>query len=89
MKTVKLTPGTTVLTRDPGDRDPENPWTGWTRYTVEEGDEITMVVERKGVSHSTMNGGGFDFYGHCPFSYLEMQVRTTLSRPESSTFQEV
>lgn len=74
-----LTTGTTVVVTDDE---------GVTRYVVQDGDDLQMAVTHVGPSHSTMNGGGFDFYGHCPVTGVKMSVRTTLARPATMTFKE-
>jgi len=77
-KTVTITAGTVVYVTD---EDNEV-----TRYVVEDGDTLEMVIERKGCCHSTMTGGGHDYYGYCPHSLLGMRVRTSFSRDERVCF---
>ena len=76
--TYRLAPGTTVVVADEdGSRS---------RHTVEPFEEIDMVITSVVGPHSTMNGGGFDHYGHCPITGLSMLVRTTFKPPAHTTF---
>lgn len=75
--TYTLKPGTTVVITEDGERY---------RHTVEVFEDIEMTIDRIGGAHATMNGGGRDYFGHCPHTGYEMLVRTTFARPESETF---
>jgi hypothetical protein len=75
--TYRLTAGTTVVCKDDE---------GYHRHTVEAFEEIDIEITSVGCSHSTMNGGGSDHYGRCPWTGMKMSVRTTFSRPASATF---
>lgn len=89
---VTLTPGTRVGL----DTDERFDWGGIKKdwFVVGEGDGDLLtgnefrITGRMG-PHSTMNGGGYDYFMECTQSLIRATVRTTFKRNESLTFNSV
>lgn len=84
--TVYLREGVSILLREAhADTDVE-----WDRIPyAEDISDVPFTVERIGVSHATMNGGGRDYmlveYAD-GYPMWNVRVRTTFANPESAVF---
>jgi hypothetical protein len=91
-KTVRVRQGVTVVTRDPAEAEHEgwDAWTGWKQYEADaDFAACDLTVERVGVSHATLNGGGRDYLLRCPVTGIDVWARTTMATPETEIFEEV
>lgn len=85
--TVRIAAGTSVLVWDGESYHADGVLAGYQQYERMIWDDPNgLTVQTVGVSHSTMNGGGRDYWLRDEETGNTVKIRTTFQRPERAIF---